>query len=325
MDTLFYAAVILVFATFVLLVEAAYIWWRSNHSSEAKRMQQRLRLLSGEDQTLDAAVSILKRRFEQETGFSARVLALIPSAQKLEQVLAQSGLGWSFTRLLGTSAGVALFFVALSWLMGLPLLLCLLCGLLTACLPLMYVAKAREKRLVKFEVQLPEAADLIGRSLRAGHAFPSALSMVGAEMSEPIAGEFRMTFDEINYGISMNDALQHLAERVPVTDLRFFVIAVLIQRESGGNLAEILASISKIIRDRLKLLSQVRVLSAEGKMSAWVLGLLPIGVGTMISIINPKYISALITDSTGRMLLSGAIGLMLLGAVWMRKIIRIRV
>lgn len=325
MDTLFYAAVILVFATFVLLVEAAYIWWRSNHSDEAKRMQQRLRLLSGEDQTLDAAVSILKRRFEQETGLSARVLALIPSAQKLEQVLAQSGLGWSFTRLLGTSAGVALFFVALSWLMGLPLLLCLLCGLLTACLPLMYVAKAREKRLVKFEVQLPEAADLIGRSLRAGHAFPSALSMVGAEMSEPIAGEFRMTFDEINYGISMNDALQHLAERVPVTDLRFFVIAVLIQRESGGNLAEILASISKIIRDRLKLLSQVRVLSAEGKMSAWVLGLLPIGVGTMISIINPKYISALITDSTGRMLLSGAVGLMLLGAVWMRKIIRIRV
>ena len=123
----------------------------------------------------------------------------------------------------------------------------------------------------------------------------------------------------------MNDALQNLATRVPLTDLRYFVIAVLIQRESGGNLAEILGNISKIIRERLKLFAQIRVLSAEGKMSAWVLGLLPFAVGSVISVVNPKYISTLFTDPVGLKMVAFGVVMIIIGVLWMRSIIRIRV
>ncbi len=136
----------------------------------------------------------------------------------------------------------------------------------------MILRRKRSKRVLQLERQLPDAADLIGRALRAGHSFPAALGMVGEELPNPLGGEFALAFDEINYGVSMNDALLNMVNRVPVDDLRYFVIAVLIQREAGGNLAEILGSISSIIRERLKLLGKVRVLSAEGRLSAWILG-----------------------------------------------------
>ena len=144
-------------------------------------------------------------------------------------------------------------------------------------------------------------------------------------MNEPLAGEFRSVFDEVNFGIAMPDALMNLATRVPSTDLRYFVIAVLIQRETGGNLSELLTSISAIIRDRIKLLGQVRVLSAEGKMSAWVLSLLPFGAGLMIQLTNPEFLEVLYTDPGGRKMLAVAGGMMLLGILIMRRVVRIRV
>ena len=129
--------------------------------------------------------------------------------------------------------------------------------------------------MAKIERQLPDALDLMTRALRAGHAFSSALKMAGEEMAEPIAGEFRTVHDEVNFGVSLEQALTHLSERVPLTDLRYFVVAVLIQRDSGGNLTEILGNLSQLIRERLKLLAKVKVLSSEGRMSAWILGLMP--------------------------------------------------
>ena len=192
-------------------------------------------------------------------------------------------------------------------------------------LPYMYVTGAKTKRLIRFEQQLPDALDMMGRAMRAGHAFPTALKMVGDEMTEPLSGEFTIAFDEVNFGIATQDALMNLATRMPSTDLRYFVIAVLIQRETGGNLAELLGNISKIIRDRIKLIGQVRVLSAEGKMSAWVLGLLPFGAAAMIQLTNPKFLEVLYTDPGGRKMLMFAFGMMIFGVFVMRKIIRIRV
>jgi tight adherence protein B len=165
----------------------------------------------------------------------------------------------------------------------------------------------------------------MSRAMRAGHAFPTALKMVGDEMNDPLATEFRAAFDEVNFGISTADALMNLATRVPSTDLRYFVIAVLIQRETGGNLSELLDSISTIIRDRIKLLGQVRVLSAEGKMSAWVLGLLPFGAAAMIQLTNPKFLEVLFTDPGGQKMVMAAGALMVLGVFVMRRVIRIRV
>jgi tight adherence protein B len=207
----------------------------------------------------------------------------------------------------------------------LPWILRLVIAGIAALLPYLYVTRVKAKRLDRIELQLPDALDLMGRALRAGHAFPTALKMVGDEMSDPIASEFRVAFDEVNFGIAMPEALMNLATRVPGTDLRYFVIAVLIQRETGGNLSELLASISSIIRERLKLMGQVKVLSAEGRLSAWILALLPFGAAFMIQIVNPKFLEVLYTDPTGKKMLALAGIMMLLGIFAMRKIIRIRV
>jgi tight adherence protein B len=149
--------------------------------------------------------------------------------------------------------------------------------------------------------------------------------MVGDEMPQPIAGEFKFAYEEINYGVPMNEALHNLALRVPLTDLRYLVIAVLIQRESGGNLAEVFGSISRLIRARLKLLSQVRVMSAEGRMSAWILGLLPLGVLVLMTVTNPAYVRVLWTDPLGVRLMWYAAAVAAFGVLWMRKLIRIRI
>ncbi|MBC7685155.1 MAG: type II secretion system F family protein, partial [Bdellovibrionales bacterium] len=184
---------------------------------------------------------------------------------------------------------------------------------------------ARTARLIKIEEQLPEAADFLARAMRAGHSFTNVLQMVGTELPEPLSGEFRAAHEEINYGVPMNEALYNLADRIPLTDLRYLVIAVVIQRESGGNLAEILGNISHIIRERLKLLAKVRVLSAEGRMSAWILGLMPFCVMAFMAVVNTKYVSLLWTDPTGIKLLWYGMGMIVIGVLWIRRLIHIRV
>ena len=175
--------------------------------------------------------------------------------------------------------------------------------------------------MAKIERQLPDALDLMTRALRAGHAFSSALKMAGEEMAEPIAGEFRTVHDEVNFGVSLEQALTHLSERVPLTDLRYFVVAVLIQRDSGGNLTEILGNLSRLIRERLKLLAKVKVLSSEGRMSAWILGLMPFFLAGVMNLANPKFMSPLWTDPIGISIIKYMLTLMLIGVVIMRRII----
>ena len=165
----------------------------------------------------------------------------------------------------------------------------------------------------------------MGRAMRAGHAFPTAVQMVGDEMADPIGVEFRTLFDETNYGVPQQEALLRLADRVPVADLGYFVVAVIIQRESGGNLAELLDNIASVVRARLKLFGQVRTLSAEGRLSAQILIALPFVTGALINIITPTFMAVLWTDPIGIRLVGGALFIMALGVLWMRKIIRIRV
>jgi len=184
---------------------------------------------------------------------------------------------------------------------------------------------AKQKRITTIEQQLPSSLDLMGRAMVAGHAFPSALQMVGTEMPEPIASEFRIVFDEINYGIPTSEALMNLIQRVPSTDVSYFVIAVLIQRETGGNLAELLGNISELIRARLKLLGTVRVLSAEGRLSAWILTLLPFVLGAVLQLVNPEFVSVLWTDPNGLRMVVIALILMVFGIFVMWRIIKIRV
>jgi tight adherence protein B len=325
MDAIFYTFAILLFAAVILLVEGAWLWWSGRHGTAADRIRQRLQVMAVAGAGGGERVSILKQRRYAHGDRLDALLKKTPGCAALDKLLVQSGLAWTVARVLAGSLLALVAGLLLIRPFAPPLLAVLVVLLMSGCAPVLLVLHARRLRLKKIEVQLPEAADFIARALRAGHSFTNVLQMVGAEMPEPLAGEFRAAHEEINYGVPMNEALHNMAARIPITDLRYLVIAVLIQRESGGNLAEILANIGHIIRERLKLLAQVRVLSAEGRMSAWVLGLLPFGVVGVMTLASPRYISVLWTDPSGIRLLWGSLGMILLGVLWLRRVIHIRV
>jgi tight adherence protein B len=323
MDILFYGFAVFLFAAVILAIEGVYLWWASSHGAAAQRVARRLQLMSSTPGRSSERISILKQRRFSRHDLADSLLHRVGFAHRLDQLLIQSGMKWSVEQFLmwtvvALAAGIVL---GQHW----PAPLRAGVALAFALVPLWLVRRARVRRLAHIEEQLPDAADFIARALRAGHSFTNVLQIVGNELSEPLSGEFRIAREEINYGVPMSEALHNMAARIPLTDLRYLVIAILIQRETGGNLAEILGNISHIIRGRLKLAAQVRVLSAEGRMSAWILGLLPFAVALMIFLLNPGYIKILWTDPSGIKLLWYALGMIIFGVLWLRKVIRIRI
>jgi tight adherence protein B len=198
-------------------------------------------------------------------------------------------------------------------------------GIVVALLPIAFVAFKRKRRLRKFEEHFPEALDLLGRAVRAGHAFTTGLEMISKECAEPLAGEFRTAFEEQNFGLPLRDALLNLTERVPLIDVRFFVTALLIQKETGGNLAEILDGLSRVIRDRFRIYREVQVRTAQGRLTAGILIALPIIMMIVLTTLNPKYMAVLFTDPRGPVLLGIAAGLQAIGSAILWKIIHFEV
>jgi len=325
LGNLFSLFILLAFIALVLLLEGLYLTWNAYKGPEAKKIERRLRAMSAGGSG-GAEASILKQRLLSEAPTLQRWLLGLPRIGELDKLLQQSGSTWSvtvfavITLIVGIGAFVLAGFVPL-----LHWVFCVLIAVGAGALPLLYVLRKRRKRMHQIEQQLPDALDLISRALKAGHAFPSGLQMVSEEAKDPIAGEFRIVHDEINFGVAVPTALMNLANRVPSTDMRYFIIAVLIQRETGGNLTELLGNISTLIRERLKLLGKVRVLSAEGRLSAWILCALPFVLAGVINVIHPKFMAVLWTDPMGLKMIYAALVMMMLGALWMRKIIRIRV
>ena len=324
MDAIFSAFAVLLFAAVILMIEGAWLWWSGAHGGGARRIAKRLRLMAATNGGGER-IDILKRRTYSRNPALERQLRRIARLALLDRLLLQAGVRWSVAQFLGFSLLMLALGLLLPALAGMPPLPAIGALALAGALPWMLLMRARRARINKLEEQLPEAADFLGRALRAGHSFANVMQMVGDEMPQPIAGEFKFAYEEINYGVPMNEALHNLALRVPLTDLRYLVIAVLIQRESGGNLAEVFGSISRLIRARLKLLSQVRVMSAEGRMSAWILGLLPLGVLVLMTVTNPAYVRVLWTDPLGVRLMWYAAAVAAFGVLWMRKLIRIRI
>ncbi|WP_322049947.1 type II secretion system F family protein [Paraburkholderia bannensis] len=325
MSPIFYATAILLFVAVVLAMEGAYIWWNSNHGPVARRFESRIRAISAGGHVNSERLSILKERLLSDATPLERALMMLPRVQGIDRFLQQAGMQWSVARLLMTCAVVPPFAFALAMLSPAPLPVVALFSLLSGALPLLYVRRKRAKRLRNLERQLPEACDMLARALRSGHAFSLAIDMVGTEFAEPMGGEFRTTFDEINYGVSLNEALANLATRVPIRDLRYFVIAVLIQRETGGNLAEVLDGITVLIRERFKLFDKVRVLSAEGRLSAWILGLMPFVVGTAMMFLNPDFMQVLWQDPVGLKMIGVALSGIVVGVIWMSRVVALRV
>lgn len=323
MDLVFSAFTVLLFAAVILAIEGAWLWWSGSHGGAAQRIARRLQLMAARADGSER-VTILKQRRYSAQPVLDNWLRRMPHMGKLDRLLLQAGVDWTVARFGAMQGALLLTALWLPAMLGAPWMARLAALAAAAAGPALLLLQARERRMRKLEAQLPEVADFLGRALRAGHSFANVLQMVGNEMPEPTGSEFRMAYEEINYGVPMNEALHNLAARIPLTDLRYMVIAVLIQRESGGNLAELLDNVSAMVRARLKLMAQVRVFSAEGRMSAWILGLLPLGVMALMSLLNPGYVSVLWTDPYGEQLLWYAAGAMLTGVLWMRSVIRIR-
>jgi tight adherence protein B len=192
-------------------------------------------------------------------------------------------------------------------------------------MPFMFLRFKRTRRLRAFEEAFPEALDLVSRALKAGHAFATGLKMVADEMPEPIGPEFRKTFDEQNFGLPMKDALANLTIRIPLLDVRFFSTAVLIQRETGGNLSEILENLSHVVRERFKILRQVRVYTAHGRLTGYVLLGLPAFLAVALAFINPEHMQLLFTERLGHMMLLATVVMQTIGYFWIRQVVKIEV
>ena len=322
MDITFLLFALFGFLAVVIALEGLYNLWASNNSAEARRIASRLAALQGEVHT---EISLERVQQRSRMPWLQDLVSSTGPGERVSMFVRASGLQTTAAELLLLSLLLAAAGFTLLALFGqLPTLGAAL-AISLGVLPWWRVSSARNKRIQRFEQQFPEALDMMSRAMRAGHAFPSAIKMCGEEMSEPMGRDFRLLSDEMNYGVPAAEALQNLALRVPLPDVSYFVVAVLIQRESGGNLAELLDSISSILRARLMLLGEVRTLSAEGKLSAIILTALPFCVALAVNLANPKFMDVLWTDPAGMRVVGVALLLMVLGMLWMRSIIRIRV
>lgn len=325
MDYLYIATGFAIFIAVALLVEGVYILWNAKYGSQAQRVSSRLRGMTASSGITPQELLLHKGLHLSGNARMQRFLEEIALANRLGRLLVQSGSLLSVTQFFLISA--ALFGAVMVALMladiasGFAVAL----ALAASTAPLLWAMRKKAGRLALLEGQLPEALELMSRALRAGHAFPSAIKMAADEIPEPLGGEFRVLFNEVNYGVPMQDALKNLAARIPGSDIGFFVVAVLIQRESGGNLSELLDTIARIVRERLKLLAQVQVFSAEGRLSAWILGVLPFVLGGVLYMVNPNFMEILWKDPSGFKMLGAVLVLMVIGVIWMRSVIRIRV
>jgi tight adherence protein B len=322
MDASFALFAVVAFLAVVLALEGFYNLWASKSSPQAKRIADRLASLHGETRT---EVSLERVHERRRMGWLQDLLDTTAGGTRLSRWVQSSGKAVSAGEVIVLSLALGFTGLALPPLLGRPALLGWALGLALFAFPWWRISVQRGKRVARFEYLFPEALDLMGRAMRAGHSFPTAIRMVGDEMAEPMGRDFRILSDELNYGVPTSDALANLSDRVPLSDVRYFAVAVMIQRESGGNLAELLDSISGIIRARLKLLGEVRTLSAEGKLSAQILVALPFGVGLVVNLVNPKFMSVLWTDPLGLRMVGVAMFMMVLGVLWMRSVVRIRV
>ena len=243
----------------------------------------------------------------------------------LQDYLAQSGMTVKPAKLLLVSAVLGFAGYLISMYFFPHFYLALPIAIVALLIPIAVVAFQRRRRLRKFEEHFPEALDLLGRAVRAGHAFTTGLEMISKECPEPLAGEFRTAFEEQNFGLPLRDALLNMAERIPIIDVRFFVTALLIQKETGGNLAEILDGLARVIRDRFRIYREVQVRTAQGRLTAGILIALPIMMMLILSVLNPNYMKVLFTDPKGPIILITAALMQLVGSAILWKIIHFEV
>jgi tight adherence protein B len=314
---------VVVFALTMLAVSLGLKFFDARRKTQ---MTDMLRTAAGEP--VVAIENLLKElNSENPSGFKA-LLGSLHFTRGAQEQLQQAGLTWSSTRLLTMMAiaGTLGLVVGtmLPFLVNGPITAVVL-GLACSTLPYLYVRQKRQRRLNALEEQFPEALDFLSRSMRAGHAFSISLEMVGEEIADPLGQEFRALFNEQNLGAPLDVALRNFGLRVPLLDVRFFTSSVLLQRQTGGNLSEILTRLAYVIRERFRLKGQVKAASAHGRLTATILTLLPIGTMLGLLVVAPGYLQSMAEDSDGKWMIGGAVVAQILGNFFIKKIINIKV
>ena len=314
-----------IFLFFLFMTYALFLL--SSRKSDARRIRMEQRIaeaLRDTTRTADEAIQISRDDMLSSNAALNRFLSSIDLAKKLEQLIAQADSQITVVRLLGFSiiAAVMAGLAAYTVVNG---AFAILLGLIAGSLPILQVSVKRRKRLRTFNAQLPDTLDLLSRSLAVGHAFSEAMNQVASEMPDPIAMEFRTTFEEQKLGLSTKVALDRLTERVPLPDLKLCIVAMHIQRETGGNLAEILERGAQTIRDRFKLMEDFRTMTTSSRASAWILCGLPFALVFLLTFINPEYMSKLIYDPRGHYVIAASIVLQIMGMLLIKSILNIKV
>ncbi|MEN8212064.1 MAG: type II secretion system F family protein, partial [Thermodesulfobacteriota bacterium] len=287
---------VVIFILTIIIIEASLFAYRNLAVTQRAKIKKRLQKYTYIENDFG---EILKTREYSGIPFLNRIFSYLTLTKKLDKIIIQSNSKYS----LG-------FFMLLSALLGVcgvlagqyffnNLLLAIPIGIILIFIPYVYLVNLKTRRILKFQSQLHEALDLVARALRAGHSFTSSMKLAADEFGDPLGTEFETTLDEINFGVSVPDALKGLTERIDCSEVKYFVIAVIIQRETGGNLAELIESLAHIIRERFKFDGKVKILTAEGRLSAVILVGLPILIGVWLQISNPDYIKPLFTDPIG--------------------------
>jgi tight adherence protein B len=319
-----YLLALVVFVAVTLLVFAAASLW-DQRKAQSRVLRNRLSPDQKANEPTAPDAAFLRDEVLSRIPAFDSYLRRSERATALQKTLAQGNIDLRAGNFLMLCAAAALLFAVVAFILGGNILFGWAGALLGFFIPYAYASHMRTKRFQKFEEKFPEAIDTLARAVRAGHAFTTALEMIANEVSEPVAGEFRQLFEEQKFGLPVRDALLNLTDRIPLVDVKFFVTAVMLQRETGGNLAEILDNLSYVIRERFKILRQVRVHTAQGRLTMVLLMALPPTIVVIMLLINPGFIRPLFADPLGHALIVGGIALQTMGYFVIRKIIRIQV
>jgi tight adherence protein B len=320
---------ILVFAlTFlIVLMIVLGVWMVASGDNKQDVVRRRMEAVRKAERRGDVSLGLTLARDEMLSSVPAvhRLMMHWQWSVRLQERIAQAGLRMKAGKLILMSACLGMGMFVLVGVFYPQFWAGVLLGTAVAFIPFGVISYLRQKRLQKFEERFPEALDLLGRAVRAGHAFTTGLEMIAKESPEPIASEFRTTFEEQNFGLPLRDALLNMTERIPSIDVRFFVTALLIQKETGGNLAEILDGLARVIRDRFRIYREVRVRTAQGRLTAGILIALPIFMLIVLMVLNPTYMKVLFQDPRGSLILSVAAIMQVIGSLLIWKIIHIEV
>jgi tight adherence protein B len=315
-----------IFIVVLVLAQALFMFVRSRFNPEVVRLKREISTLSAGRNGASGVDIVKKRTLSQIPWFNEILVNLrAPTISRLERLHQQADARQPLGFFILLSVATAAVGAYLTFVMSRSVLAALVAAGLAALLPWVYLSFRKNKRLRAFERQLPDALDMIARALKAGHALTGGFQMVAMEFADPARTEFRKTLDEINFGQSYEDALRNMSKRFDCPDLKFFVLSVIIQRQSGGNMAEILEKIGSLIRERFKLFGKVKALTGEARISAVVLTILPFAIAAAIYFLNRNYMEVLFTEPAGQIMVGAAAVMMVLGIFVMRRMITIEV